>query len=88
MRVQYEIANGHRRGENGLLEYVKSNPGTPKEAAIAEWIDAKFGKFIRTSISEDFTIPTTSEFNFVVDFTYESDADDFIKQLGGHKLEV
>lgn len=87
MRVQYEIANGHRRGENGLLEYIKSNPGTPKGTAIGEWIDAKFGTYLRNTISEDFTIPTTSEFGFVVDFTYESDADDFIKQLGGHKLE-
>lgn len=87
MRVQYEIANGHKRGENGLLEYIKSNPGTQKAEAIAAWVDAKFGTFIRDTISEDFTIPQTSELNFVVDFTYESDADDFIKQLGGHKLE-
>lgn len=87
MRVQYEIANGHRRGENGLLEYIKSNPGTTKETAISQWVDAKFGAFIRTTISEDFTIPMTTEFNFVIDFTYEDDADDFVKQLGGHKVE-
>lgn len=87
MRVQYEIANGHRRGENGLLEYIKSNPGMTKDAAIGAWIDAKFGTFIRDTISADFTIPLTTEFHFVVEFTYESDADDFIKRAGGHRLE-
>ncbi|MDR6757203.1 hypothetical protein J2Y48_002499 [Mycoplana sp. BE70] len=87
MRVQYEIANGHRRGENGLLEYLKSNPGTPKSEAIAAWVDAKFGTFIRTTISEDFTITSADENRFIVNFTYESDANDFIKQLGGHRLE-
>lgn len=87
MRVQYEIANGHKRGEDGLLEFIKRNPGMTKDAAVAGWVDAKFGKFIRDTISEDFTIPQTSEFSFVVDFTYEIDADDFIKCAGGHKLE-
>ena len=87
MRVQYEIANGHKRGEDGLLEFIKRNPGMTKDAAISAWIDSKYGAFIRDSISEDFTISDTSEFTFLVDFTYESDADDFIKRAGGHKLE-
>ncbi|MCY1741429.1 hypothetical protein [Ensifer sp. SL37] len=87
MRVQYEIANGHKRGEDGLLEFIKRNPGMTKDTAISSWIDNKFGTFIRDSISDDFIIPLTSESGFVVDFTYESDADDFIKRAGGHKLE-
>ncbi|GAA5657120.1 hypothetical protein Brsp06_03494 [Brucella sp. NBRC 13694] len=88
MQVHYEIAQGHIRGENGLLAYIKSNPGTPQEEAIAEWIDHKFGQFVRDNISNDFTIPQTDTNKFVIDFTYESDADTFVKLLGGYRMEA
>lgn len=88
MQVHYEIAQGHKRGESGLIEFIKSNPGTPQKDAIATWIDNKFGQFVRDKISTDFTIPQTSTDNFVIDFTYESDANEFIKLLGGYSMEA
>ena len=46
------------------------------------WVDGKFGKFIRETISDDF-IMEIEETGFSVDFVYETDGDVFLKNLGG-----
>lgn len=88
MQVQYEIANGHRRAEDGLIDYLKSNPGLPQNEAVAIWIDNKFGTFVRDNISGDFRFTQTRPDRFIIDFTYETDADEFIKLLGGYRMEA
>ncbi|WP_276118298.1 hypothetical protein [Pararhizobium qamdonense] len=46
------------------------------------WVDGKFGKFIRETISDDF-IMEIGDAGFSVDFVYETDGDVFLKTLGG-----
>jgi len=88
MKIQYEIAGGHKRGPKGLNEYIEANPAKTKSEASAEWIAAKFGAWITTNISEDFVIADEDSNGFTVDFTYEDDATAFREKLGGRVLEA
>lgn len=88
MKIQYEIAEGHKRGENGLNEYLKINPGIPKSDAITQWIEKRFGLWITTTISEDYSFEQTSSKSFIIDFTYDDDGHKFLAMLGGHEMEA
>ena len=88
MKIQYEIAEGHKRGENGLNEYLKINPGIPAEEATTQWIEKRFGTWITDTLGTDFTFEQTSSKSFVVDFTYDDDGKQFLAMLGGHELEA
>ncbi|MGV1751532.1 hypothetical protein [Agrobacterium sp. CG674] len=88
MKIQYEIAEGHKRGENGLNEYLKINPGIAAEEATTQWIEKRFGTWITTTISEDYKFEQTSSKSFVVDFTYDDDGRKFLAMLGGHEMEA
>ncbi|WVT74008.1 hypothetical protein QM996_02520 [Sinorhizobium chiapasense] len=88
MQILYEIAEGHKRGENGLNEYIKSNPGIAREIAIQQWVQMRFGSWITDNISKDYYFVSTSDKQFVIDFTYGDDGNLFIKKLGGHELEA
>lgn len=89
MKIQYEIAGGHKRGPNGLNDYIKANPGLPQNEAASQWVNGKFGAWIKDNITEtEFAITDVTTNGFIVDFTFQSDADDFRKQLGGRELEA
>lgn len=88
MKVQYEIAEGHKRGESGLNEYIKSNPGLEQPVAVRDWIEGKFGTWVRDNIGTDYAFESTSPKQFVIDFTYADDAALFVSKLGGHTLEA
>ncbi|XUY28546.1 hypothetical protein RMR21_015630 [Agrobacterium sp. rho-8.1] len=88
MKIQYEIAEGHKRGENGLNEYLKTNPGISAKDATTQWIEKRFGAWITTIISGDYKFQQTSSKSFIVDFTYEDDGRKFLAMLGGHEMEA
>lgn len=88
MKVQYEIAEGHKRGQSGLYEYMKANPGLEQSIAIQQWVQAKFGTWVSENIGADYTFESASPKQFVIDFTYEDDATVFVEKLGGHTLEA
>jgi hypothetical protein len=50
------------------------------------WVDGKFGKFIRETISTDYVMEV-DESGFTVDFVYETDGDAFLKTLGGRIVD-
>lgn len=89
MKIQYEIAGGHKRGPNGLNDYVRANPGLTQNEAAAQWVDTKFGQWIKDNITEtEFSITDITVNGFIVEFTYASDAHDFRRELGGRELEA
>ena len=88
MKVQYEIAEGHKRGEDGLNEYIKSNPGIEQAIAVKQWIEGKYGAWVNENLGTDYAFESTSAKQFVIDFTYEDDAKVFVEKLGGHTLEA
>jgi hypothetical protein len=87
MKIQYEIAEGHKRGENGLTEYLKINPGILADEATAQWIEKRFGAWITAEIGRDYTFEQTSPKSFTINFTYDDDGRKFLALLGGHEME-
>lgn len=88
MKIQYEIAEGHKRGENGLNEYIKSNPGLDQPVAVQQWVEMRFGSWITNNLTTDYVFVSTSPKQFVIDFTDGDDGNAFLVQLGGHELEA
>lgn len=72
MKIFYSFPRGYSS------EITKAREDNEFEA----WVDGKFGKFIRDTISDAF-IMEIGDAGFSVDFVYEDDAFAFLKTLGG-----
>lgn len=47
-RILMNIAGGYMRGE--ILKRIDDNPTRTPQDVVADWIDGKFGNYIRTAI--------------------------------------
>ncbi len=57
-RIQMNIAGGYMRGE--ILKLIDENPTLTTQQVVANWIEARYGDFIRTHKN-----PKTGELAFV-----------------------
>lgn len=69
-----------------MNDFIKANPGLREPIAAEQWIAGKFGTWISENIGNDFTITDANSNGFLVEFTYEDDADDFLRKLGGYQV--
>lgn len=76
-KVKYTLPNG----------YSADITAAKEAGSFDEWINKKFGDRIRILITEDeFTFDIHDD-HFVVDFTYEDDADMFVTLIGGRIID-
>lgn len=88
MKIQYEIAyNGHKRGMNGSEQYAKDRPGTDPAEAFKEWVELRFGTWIKANLSEDYIVCDINGDMFVLDFLHDTDATEFKNRIGGRVRE-
>ncbi|CDZ31087.1 Hypothetical protein NGAL_HAMBI490_59600 [Neorhizobium galegae bv. officinalis] len=86
MKIEYEVAGGHRRGD--MENFIAANPALDTETAQRTWIEQRFGKWITDNITENFSIYETTPLGFRVDFPQNADALAFLRKLGGRSLET
>ena len=84
MKIKMTIAGGYQRGE--LKSYIESR-GTNTLDATREWIDQKFGTWIRMNLTDDFTITNVTKADFVIDFASDEAAVSFREQVGGKVVD-
>ncbi|MEW9616035.1 hypothetical protein AB3G45_19660 [Shinella sp. S4-D37] len=84
MKIYMQIANGYK--SNRISRIADGNANMSKVEATKAFVDAAYGNWIRSNLGSDFTIHGITEQSFVVDFTYEDDAREFQKQLGGREM--
>lgn len=90
MKIHFTIAQGWKRGE--LKKWFEDNPDTvvdpeAKLSAVRSWVSDRFGRwFSNMKIIEYSVYDVTTEY-FRVDFLHDTDAQAFLKQIGGTVIE-
>lgn len=81
MKIQFNIP------QNGYKADIKQARET---GTYNEWVDGKFGAWIRGAISNDFVFVSIGDdkelSGFIVDFVYEDDGRAFLAKLGGREI--
>lgn len=86
MKVLVNVAQGYLRGEVQAIQ--NANPSITKTDAIGRFANQRYGSWIKTNLSDDFNITDVRDNCFCVDFTYEDDANAFMRDVGGNALEA
>lgn len=90
MKVHMNIATGWKRGE--LIGMFEENPDTAidpdlKLSAVKQWVINRYGGWLHANDITEFDIYETSCDHFRIDFLHDTDASEFIRQIGGTLLE-
>jgi len=91
MKVILDIAGGYRRGE--LNEWFNQERGhavgdaDARTAAITKWAQNRYGAWLDANGHSDYAITDVTDTSFAIDFTYEDDADNFRRNIGGRIVE-
>jgi hypothetical protein len=85
MKILFHIANGHK---NSRIAYaVDADANMTRLRATQEFVDAVYAQWVRDELGNDFVIHEVTEDYFVFDFTYQDDADAFLRVHGGKPME-
>ncbi|MBN7809102.1 hypothetical protein JZX86_27670 [Agrobacterium rosae] len=85
MKIHVDIANGYK--QTHIKQLMLDNPAFTDLDATTRFIDSKYSAWIKRKLGNDFTIFDITEDTFRIDFTYEDDANAFVKQVGGRVIE-
>jgi len=90
MKVHMNIASGYKRSELNDWFFGETSTAIDPDARIAAvtaWINKRYGVWLENQKIMDFTVTDVTTDSFRIDFLHDTDALDFVTQLGGRVVE-
>ncbi|MFC7066087.1 hypothetical protein [Brucella rhizosphaerae] len=85
MKIKMAIAQGYVEGE--IKGFIEANAGLSASEATAQWVEQKYGRWIKENLETEYDIRLTdSDTSFVIGFPTEELALKYRELLGGHVI--